>query len=380
MDHRANNAVSSKVLCYLQEAVIEDRPRPNAFRILGLLAYADPREIRQREHMLSIQRFRGANRQLMGPLPLPARPGAHQITQAAHRLRSPASRLIDELFWFWPDQALPGLASHPGQILQYWCDLEERSSSWQAMHSLAVFYLARALDYESQAIAGQTLAEKQSSACTACWNRGVRRWRQLQQQENLWRQYTARVEHFNDPRFSTQTVSIVRQSLDELLLRALVALAIRAGRARQSASLQRHLRLIGHAGFDESLRLTVTRTLLIPLAGEIQLLVDSARQVVRLNPESGTQHVRELVSETEPMLDTFGSLLPEDDILLHSVSDELCLALLGFQVECTNVVNDWTDALSALHRIQSLARGQSIRRRLAENIRIVEGNLLNSLP
>ena len=380
MNENSGNPLCPEALHYLEEVIGEDPPRQNAFRVLGLSVFDDVRAIRRREQMLSARRFKSSGNALGGPLPLREQATAHQVAQAVHRLRSPACRLVDELFWFWPDQALPSLARHPQQVLRRWSDQEKLPSAWQATHNLGVFYLTKAIDYESQAIvADQPLTEKQSAACIECWKRAIRRWRELQQRHAMWQQYQIRVKHFNDPRFPEAAIVAIRHALDEILLRGLFTLVIRAARSERSAQFNRCLQLLERAGFDESLRLSIGRKLLSPLAGEIQLLIESTERAVSQHPQSGTQHVRELVDKTETMIRLFDTVLPEGDMLTRAVCDEFCVALLGFQVRCTRVTDDWRDALASLRAIQPLARSQKVRDRLDENIDIVKNNLRGDL-
>lgn len=364
-----------EALHYLEEIVGEDPPRQNAFRVLGLSVFDDMRAVRRREQMLSMRRFKASGNLWEGPLPQREPATARQIAQAVHRLRSPACRLVDELFWFWPDQALPSLGQHPEQVLRHWIDQEATSSAWQASHNLAVFYLTKAIDYESQEMAtGHPLTDKQRAACVASWKRAIPRWLQLRQRNEMWQQYQCRVEHFNDPRFPESAIVAVRRTLEEILLRGVIALLIRAARSNRNDQFDRCLHLLKHTGFGDSLLLSVGRKLLAPLADEMRLLVESAEQAVGQSPQSGTQYVKELVEKTRTMVMLFDTILPESDMMTCTACDDLCVALLGFQVRCTNVTKDWGDAIASLLTIQPLARSQKIQDRLKENITIAKGN------
>ena len=378
MDREVDNAHCTEAIGYLQDAVTEDVLRPNAFRVLGLSVYADAREIRRRERILSIRRFADVDDRSSSPLPLAEQASSQQTTLAVHRLRSPARRL-DELFWFWPDHALSSLDHHPQQVLRHWHEQERQPTAWQATHNLGVFYLTKALDHESREITDGDLTDTQSAACEACWERGIRRWISLQQQGGFWAQYTSRVKHFDDPRFRPDTVPAMRQSLDEILLRGLTALVIRATRTGRNTTVTRCLRLMDNARLDPSLRVSTARSQLTPFICEIRLLIESAGRSVRQRPDAGALRLRELLAKCEPLVGLFDRLLPMNDLLSTSICDELCRDLLALQIQCTSVTDNWGEALILLRTIQPLARGRKIRQRLDENTQIVEQNLRHSL-
>jgi hypothetical protein len=377
-DHE-NNPVVALAVRYLQTAVAEDPPRANAFRVLGLHVYATPEEIWKREMLLGRPQQGGSGGDLAGPLPLPRPPTAHEVAEALRRLRSPATRLIDELFWFWPDQALPGLSNHPDQVLQRWSK-QASQNDWQATHSLAVFYLARALDYEAQDVTGPVLTQRQVDACVACWPRALRHWQSLRQCDALWGQFESRVRHLKDARFKPDLLPVIRRSLEEILLRGLLALAVRARQSERIISFHRLQELVEKASPEPALRLRVTRTMLSQLAEGMKLVLESMRGHVAQAPGEGFPHVTELLSAAEPTFDLFDRLLPASDVLATTYSDDVTEAVLGAVIDCTNATRDSARGLRLLMAIQPRARGRRVRERLEHNIKTARGNLNQDLP
>jgi hypothetical protein len=358
---------------------MEDPPRPNAFRVLGLDVYVSPREIWHQEQILGRRHQPQGARTTRGPLPLPAPPAKQQVVEALRRLRSPASRLIDELFWFWPDQMLPGLSSHPDRVLLNWTSKESTPDSWQATHSLAVFYLAKALDYESQDILGSGLAQNQSAACVACWSRAIRRWRSLREWDGPWRQFMTRVEHLKDSRVGPELTPAIRQSLETILLRALIALIVRARRSNRMASFNRLVGLVNQTGYEPAMRVATARAVLTPLVEELKIIQEFAKRSVHDNPRTGTGHIRGLLEASKPVFDVFEQLLPKADAFASTVGDEVAAAVLASQIEASNVANDWKGAMENLIAAQPLAFARKLRERLEENIRIVKDNVRQSI-
>jgi len=78
--------------------------RINAFRVTGLRVDARPRDIsRHLEKPRNDCEIRSVQWK-SGPLPLDPPPSPDNLREARQRLNDPQRRIIDEFFWFWPDQ------------------------------------------------------------------------------------------------------------------------------------------------------------------------------------------------------------------------------------------------------------------------------------
>ena len=86
------------------EIATPDLYRMNAFRVLGLPVDASSSDLAKRQTMLKMLGKLGADASVPhhGILPLNPPADADALRQAGHRLRDPESRIVDELFWFWP--------------------------------------------------------------------------------------------------------------------------------------------------------------------------------------------------------------------------------------------------------------------------------------
>ena len=86
--------------------------RRNAFRITQLAVDATPREITRQTEKLRLLEKLGGGARAAGGLGLDPPPDQDAVREALQRLRDPERRLVDELFWFWP-QALGQATSDP---------------------------------------------------------------------------------------------------------------------------------------------------------------------------------------------------------------------------------------------------------------------------
>src|SRR2546421_7153005 len=87
----------------LSQAARPDLYRINAFRVAQLHAGATPRELtRKLERIKMLAKLGGPAQEPAGPLPLQPAPDLETMRAALERLRDPEVRLLDEFFWFWP--------------------------------------------------------------------------------------------------------------------------------------------------------------------------------------------------------------------------------------------------------------------------------------
>src|SRR5262245_31982328 len=92
----------------LLRALKPDLYRVNAFRMARLPATASQRDIARRLEMLTMQaRLGGSVEQPRGLLGLQPASDVDAVRHAIERLRDPETRLLDEFFWFWPENAVP---------------------------------------------------------------------------------------------------------------------------------------------------------------------------------------------------------------------------------------------------------------------------------
>src|ERR1700693_3155112 len=79
--------------------------RNNAFRITGLPVDATTREIRKQGDKLKMMEELGQGQAMHASVfAIRPPPTVYQIRDALRRLEDPETRLVEEFFWFWPQQ------------------------------------------------------------------------------------------------------------------------------------------------------------------------------------------------------------------------------------------------------------------------------------
>src|ERR1017187_2760704 len=89
----------------LIEAATKDLFRKNAFRITGLPVDATAREeARHNDKIRQLAELGKDPHTQNAAFPIKPPPGLDEIREAIQKIKDPEERLIDEFFWFWPEE------------------------------------------------------------------------------------------------------------------------------------------------------------------------------------------------------------------------------------------------------------------------------------
>jgi hypothetical protein len=141
----------------LIDAATKDLFRKNAFRITGLPVDATAREEAKHNDKIKQLAELGKDPHTQdAAFPIKPPPGLDEIREAIQKLNDPQKRLIDEFFWFWPqehgqsksDPAIQALAKGDSKTaIEIWNGKEESTTDdVVASHNLALVYHIIALD------------------------------------------------------------------------------------------------------------------------------------------------------------------------------------------------------------------------------------------
>lgn len=272
----------------LLQAVRADLYRVNAFRLAQLPAHASARELERRlEKIKMLARLDSAAETLRGPLALVPPPDLDAMRGAIERLRDPEVRLIDELFWFWPenagpetdDPALAALAQ--GDVAaarRLWLESSQRvPPSAVAQHNLAVLAHLMALDLEHRALAsGKSLDNYLSRLRDQSWTEAWKHWQIVLAQPHFWERLRQRLADLNEPQLPATLADELQQALPVALLGINAELAVRWAERRLPAEAKRHRELLHGSGQDGGELDEALRRALRPLRERIKSLCETA--------------------------------------------------------------------------------------------------------
>jgi hypothetical protein len=137
----------------------------------------------------------GQDPQSTAALPLRPPPTLDDIRDAIQRLKDPEKRLIDEFFWFWP-QNLGESGSDLAVAALEKGDLKKAAEIWMsrrndpiegvvAAHNLALTVQILALDSENRFLEGETDSTPRQKV-NEYWKRALSRWDRILNTDELW--------------------------------------------------------------------------------------------------------------------------------------------------------------------------------------------------
>lgn len=399
----------TKYLQALLDAAQPEIYRQNAFRLAELGVEATPRELSRRQQIIEQASAIGASSPAGSgrALPLATASAPDLLRAALQRLRDPEERLLNEFFWFWPqqpgakaDEALTALArGDVDAALTFWSKQQTSGEAGVATHNLAVLAHAQALDLETSA----SLSADEEAQRDEYWQTAFTHWRTLLTLPAFWQRLDERIQALDDPRLNHETGEQLRATLPLALLLINARLAIRAAERNPAAvksarwrnilirprvtpavelnaTTVRHIDLIDDSGFavelvDEALRRTTE-----PLRNRIQSLCKHTQNQTLVAPAHADTAIRQLLTQTRLPLALFDHCFSVAHPLAESIHDEVASTVSGGAIAYANHTRAWANANTLLQAAQSIAVSGSTQAYIQKNLNILEGNLAAEEP
>jgi hypothetical protein len=355
----------------------------NSFRITGLAVDASPRDVaRQGERLKIMQKLDAAPIKIRGILPLELEKDDHGLRDAIHRLYDPDKRLVDELFWFWPqifgqsreDMALQALLRGDRDgALKIWIDQESAPcEGFVATHNLAVFSHATALDMEHL---GRPLSTTEQIDRDAHWRQAFGRWKILVDCQDFWRRLDERIRDFDDPRLTAETAAHIRKSMPLALLSLNASLAVKAAELGDTIEVARQKKLMDTSGFPDDMVKRALRYAVKSMRDRINLLCINAASEMETDSTDHERIAMSLVDNSRIPLQALDSVLPAGYATLDGAHDIVAERILLLMIGMLEKSNKYQESLDLMKKALNMARGQALRSRIERNIEIVSRNL-----
>lgn len=374
-----------------------DLYRKNLFRVLGIPVTATPQDVRRSQRKRDMARRLGADH---GPVDghelLALRdPGEENIRVALEHLNDPKSRLLDEIFWFWPTAGDgtndPGLAAlERGDVqgaLDAWAaDFGNTELGVVKAHNRAVLNHLIALEFDAWIVAqsnpraGSARYQDPRIKARALWGNALGGWGSVLGSELFWQRVKRRIDEMNDPQLTTELMHQIRETLPEAVLNINAQIALRAVERGDKNLAEIHLRLLHQATLspaEEVLRATlapirhpaeeVLWATLAPIRHRIESLCEQATRKVADDAECGDTAASDLLEQTKPLLHTLNVLLAEQDVLRSGTHDAVAEAALTCLIAYVNKTERWEDMVRLLDVAIPVAGGAALRARMEEN-------------
>jgi hypothetical protein len=264
--------------------------RVNGFRVAQMRADASPRDLARRLEKLALQAKLGTPAESHpGPLTLNPPPEPDAVRQALLRLGDPEQRLLDEFFWFWPEQAGSGAVDAALEAVERG-DLAAARKLWQAAamavppsgvasHNLAVLAHILALDFEQRSMeTGRLLDSVLCRMRDQAWAESYKHWKAVLEQPAFWDCFQTRILALDEPQLPVSLAQDLRQALPVALLSLNAQLAVQWATRRLPREVKRHQELMMQAGFDPLDAEEAMRRALRHLRARIKTLCETAAQ------------------------------------------------------------------------------------------------------
>ncbi len=357
--------------------------RKNAFRIAGLFADATPREIAKYEEKRRMLERLGAKPEFKGPLPLDPLPDEDNIREAMQRLRDPERRLIDEFFWFWPqevgrskqDNALEAalINSDIQTAADIWIKQEKSSEANVSVHNVAVLYHCIALDFEQDALV-RPLLQEDMDILAEYWKDSYNRWQFLIRYDSFWKRLKSRIKELNYPSLTDETADDIKKTLSEILLFINAQLAVRFAEKGDKINAARQIQIIKNSGLRGAEEAAFKRAT-EPLRRRSKSLCQNLATQSASDVDHSDTQVERFLDTMETILIILDNILPKDDMIRINTHDEAALAAFNGIIAFVNKTKEFKKAFDVLQRIKKMASSNAVIARIQENIQVIESNM-----
>jgi hypothetical protein len=367
----------------LMEACTLDLYKKNIFRVTGLPVDASSKEVsRQVQKLQMLEDMGGGEAGSKTAFALAGKRSSDEIRDALSRMKEPEHRLIDEFFWFWPeefgaskdDPAIQAiLAGDKKAALQLWRD-REKSGSHVAQHNMAVLYHMYAVDWTNSHIAKE-LDEDREDKIKACWRKAFERWEPMIEADDLWDMLKDRVRSLDDDALTTGFVRRILKVLPEALDRVNAEAALQLAEQGRINWAKFHIDFMRetHQGLDDVD--STSEMVLDPTKKRVEQYLKSFSSKVAKSSQRGAELADELLDRCRPMMNLFDLFHGSEAHQRNDLFDKVAETILQMVVSHQKATGDNKTFVDVLEKALKFAAGSSIRERILKNISIGEGNL-----
>lgn len=363
----------------LIDAATKDLFRKNAFRITGLPVDASVRDISKHENRLTQMTELGLGESAnTSAFALKPPPDLDQLHKAHRNLKDPEKRMVDEFFWFWPeefgqsrsDPAIQALqAGYGDTAFDIWTRKETNPKNGVvAMHNIALVWHLTALEWEGHAINAEFDADRQTKL-EGYWRNAFKRWEQLVLNDELWEKVTTRIRQINEPdRLPPGFARRMRTALPGALGKINAELALAFAESGKIELARLHIRFMreinqGLYNVEKTAELVLT-----PTKNRLKEQIQRARDCVNKNPRDAAKVALELLGQAGPTLTLFDLFFGKDNELRNDLFDEVAAVCNRLQIVYYKETGDDKTCLEILKAILPFATSTDLRQSIEKDI------------
>ncbi len=350
----------------------------NAFRMIGVAVDTSVAEIGRKVQKVEMMlKFGVGDQALPGLLPPPSKPSLAALQDAKQRLGDPQTRLIEEFFWFWPEEpggsktdlALQALERRDLQsAADIWLNRSRNPTDTGSIHNLAVLNHLQALETAPPTGSNGAVAE-------GLWIQAWRYWRTLVDHDPFWKRLANRIHELDDPRLTSQATGQIRSSLISSILQIDLSLAVSAAEAKDFARAGVHMKvMVQESSLPAGALRKQTEQSLEYVRTWIKHRCASADVEISANVDQTDQILKRFLQDARPKLEILNCLLGAGDRLRDAEHDQVAQTVRDNMVAFGNKTEDWKACEELLCAIQPLAVSPSIKSKIADDLEKVREN------
>lgn len=360
----------------------------NIFRVTGLSVDATSKEISRQVQRLQMIKDSGLGR-VNGPRPafgLAVPPTTDEIRAALARMREPEHRIIDEFFWYWPeefgasreDPAIQALLAGDSECASRLWAYREKCGSDVARHNLAVMFHMNAVDctgYHTISKLDRMVEEQ----IQEYWLNSFERWEKLIESDQLWNILIKRVVFLNDQALTTGFIRRMRRMLPQALDRINAEAALKFGEQGRLDWAKTHVNFLRreHHGLDE-MDGTI-ELILSPSRKRLEQQLRSANNQSKKNPTQGALVASQIILSSELLMAVYDVFYSRDDAQRVELFDQVAVTVTNLLIAYQHESGDNPLFVELLKKTLQFSSSQPTQERLLNNIAIGKNNIAQSL-
>lgn len=355
----------------------------NIFRVTGLPVDASSKEIaRQAQKLQMLEEMAGNAERPSTAFGLAVAPTSDEIRAALSRMKESQHRIVDEFFWYWPedfgssknDSAIQAMVNGDTEgAVKQWRS-REKAGSLIAKHNMAVMYHMYAVDWSLYHVS-YDLDPAVEGEIKAYWKKAFERWEVLVEADEIRNVLKQRIRSLDDEALTTGFVrrffTQLPQAFDHINAEAALKLAERNRMdwARFHVKFMRET----NQGQDDVER--TAEMVLAPTKARVEQHLATFEVQAEREPGRGAELAKQLLARCRPMMNLFDLFHGKEAHQRNDLFDRVAETVLHMIIGHQRATDDNNTFSILLNDILPFASSSRLRERIIENISIAEGNL-----
>jgi len=355
----------------------------NIFRVTGLPVDATSKEVSRQAQKLQMFEEMGGGATFPQPaFALATPPTTDEIRDALARMKEPESRIVDEFFWYWPeefgasksDPAIQAmLAGDAERAVLLWRD-REKNGSHVALHNMAIMYHMFAVDWTNYHVS-YDIDHALDDQITEYWRKSFERWEKIIEADKLWNMLKARVCSMEDEALTTGFVRRMLKQLPVALGRINAEAALKLAEQGRIDWARFHVDFMRQTNQGADDVEGISELVLKPTKKQVDQYLESFENEAVKTPQHGAELAIQLLERCRPMMDLYDLFHGEKAHQRNDLFDKVAETVLNMVVGHQKSTSDNSTFVDLLQSALQFASGSHIRERILKNIAIGEGNL-----